>query len=448
MITTINVPLASALYKLSQSYIPESVKDRIRLILDSNFNLLDGIFIQRSVKQLLFEGYPDLIMSLSAIYDKNALKKRGRFSWMASSNDTNLDHFTVHTGRPELKAINTIFRFNGDQSLPYWSSKECNSLDDVLASSEFVRPVLKDRIKRLRFLDTTACRVMNWTMIRDDFKDTVEKWDIEVKSFGLDDSNFKNSYDEPLNECYDTRMPNPLGYLTEDGHGIPSGALDISMCHGNSPILLSKPHFLNGDDYYFKTIDGLNPSNNSHNSYCNIEPKTGIMVRKVVNTQLNVLLVNNYNDKKYGSAPGPNNMRLKIDRVPNIIYPVYWISVGSKIPHKPAKSLWMLTEATWIIGYSFGGFFGIIGIFVLPSLAAWFFYKVTFIQMSQFLNCLMIKSFASSKNRKREYFSYEIQRIKCDLDSDDDPDGIERRKKIWMIDTSLIDSSWTIRTDL
>ena len=65
----------------------------------------------------------------------------------------------------------------------------------------------------------------------------------------------------PENQCYCHQKP-----------CLPSGLLDISGCEPDSPIYLSWPHFLHGDPYLRKLVQGLAPDEQAHSFILDVLP--------------------------------------------------------------------------------------------------------------------------------------------------------------------------------
>lgn len=90
-------------------------------------------------------------------------------------------------------------------------------------------------------------------------------------------NNFANSKDNPENACY----------CTEDGCP-PSGMHNMSTCAHNTPIHISYPHFYGGiDDKIRKIYNNLNPNQSLHESYFDIDVKSGEILRSVQRFQIN-----------------------------------------------------------------------------------------------------------------------------------------------------------------
>src|SRR5205085_11866867 len=57
------------------------------------------------------------------------------------------------------------------------------------------------------------------------------------------------------------------------------GILDISTCKKGAPIVLSSPHFYNGDLSLFQQVYGLKPEKRFHETFLEIEPVSMFICR-------------------------------------------------------------------------------------------------------------------------------------------------------------------------
>ena len=67
-----------------------------------------------------------------------------------------------------------------------------------------------------------------------------------------------------------------------------TGLIDVSACHSDAPIFFSGPHFFQGSDSLADGIQGLRPNQSLHESFVDVEPMTGILLRVAVRLQVNV----------------------------------------------------------------------------------------------------------------------------------------------------------------
>ena len=59
-------------------------------------------------------------------------------------------------------------------------------------------------------------------------------------------------------------------------HDCYDGMIHVESCFGGAPIIMSAPHFYNGDPYLANAVDGLKPIKELHDTVLDIEPTLGI----------------------------------------------------------------------------------------------------------------------------------------------------------------------------
>uniref|UniRef100_T1IJJ6 Scavenger receptor class B member 1 n=1 Tax=Strigamia maritima TaxID=126957 RepID=T1IJJ6_STRMM len=210
-------------------------------------------FVTKTVDELLFKGYKDnLIMYLESQSGKKILPN-GTFGFFYERNDT-YDDYSVSTGKKDLKSYLEIHKWNNKSSLGWWNSKYCNMINGTDGAG--FSPFLKQNKKIYMFIDE-LCR-----SIYLDYEKIHYKSGIKIHRYVLSPSLFKSPDIKPENKCYCNKTKKCLK----------SGAFDISPCHKGTPVVLSLPHFYQGDDSYNNAVIGLNRSENRHRSILDLEP--------------------------------------------------------------------------------------------------------------------------------------------------------------------------------
>ena len=70
---------------------------------------------------------------------------------------------------------------------------------------------------------------------------------------------------------------------------LPTGLLSVIPCTPfDAPIIISQPHFLNGNKSLQKMILGLYPDEENHDTFVSVEPYTGILLQASERIQYNV----------------------------------------------------------------------------------------------------------------------------------------------------------------
>uniref|UniRef100_A0A5K1VA80 Platelet glycoprotein 4 n=1 Tax=Sus scrofa TaxID=9823 RepID=A0A5K1VA80_PIG len=141
---------------------------------------------------------------------------------------------------------------------------------------------------------------------------------IPVYRFILPSMTFASPLQNPENRCFCTEKiisKNCTLY----------GVLDISKCKEGKPVYISLPHFLHASPEIAKTIEGLNPNQEEHSTYLDVEPITGFTLRFAQRLQINLLV------KPARIIEALKNLKQ------NYIVPVLWLNETGTISDEKAE---------------------------------------------------------------------------------------------------------------
>ncbi|XP_077518851.1 scavenger receptor class B member 1-like [Amblyomma americanum] len=291
LVTTVNVPYVATLHLLSnQNVFLRALGNRLLSSLEQR------PFLTRSVRELSFEGYPDVLMMMAAVVGKghnarggkadvasvlrtghrtlvDVMKSQpvgaaGRFAYMAGRNDTFHERLTMFTGEGNISRINYLDSVDGKRRLNIWADELC---DQVRGSFGNVRPPLSTSNSETVFIPDLK-RTFDLHHVADS-----KVGSLKTRRFAVTRDLFDKK--SPENACYNAAR----NYL-------PSGVSDFGPLQDGVPIVLSLPHFLYGSSALFTGVDGLHPEKEQHLFYIDSEPTTGASVSGRVRLQLNVLL--------------------------------------------------------------------------------------------------------------------------------------------------------------
>jgi lysosome membrane protein 2 len=145
------------------------------------------------------------------------------------------------------------------------------------------------------------------------FVDSGEKIDYPnlngVRRYKLDSSELKNQESVPDNGIY---------YMTG-----PDGFLNMAPSFFGAPIWISQPHFLGADTSRYSYLS-FSPNAQKHESYIDIEPLSGLVVRAAIRWQWNVLL----KKQDFFTEPYYSNLFSSRDE---LMLPVFWIEENIEI---------------------------------------------------------------------------------------------------------------------
>lgn len=234
-------------------------------------------------------------------------KKNG--TWDEKSDGT----MTVSTGADgNFTNIGKVLKWNGKPTLNFWKST-CNNLKGT--DGQFFHP----NIKKGEELDIFAPDLCRSLAIK--YQRTVSLRSIELYRFGIASSFFEPIDSSEKTSCYCMKKGTAKQRFCKL-----RGITDASSCR-NKPIVLSTPHFFNGDPQLLSGVDGLNPSAVDHDTFIDVEPMTGAVMRVRRRLQLNVemtpveVLSDSLNIKKSG-----------------IIHPFVWLDQSITIPDHLAEA--------------------------------------------------------------------------------------------------------------
>ncbi|GBM52552.1 Scavenger receptor class B member 1, partial [Araneus ventricosus] len=313
IITTLNGPLIIAAEVLKKYNIWE------RIVASGILGLAgEHVIIQKSVKELVYEGYPDPIMKVARFVLPDIPYQDGRFSWLYGKNATNDGLFTVFTGETDPQMTNIINRWNGQDKVTFWKNDSCNM---IKGTSVETGPPQPDVPESYTFFQSIFCRSLTFNYTED-----VSHYGVLTKRFKPTRNVFANGTENPDNYCFDIKER-------------PSGVSDIKNCQFGAPALISWPHFYMADPLYLKDINGLQPNEADHGSHLDADPITGISLDVQVRFQINLEL---------------SRVRglVQFDDIPEGIFPVFWAGLEIQITDDWAHFLKGQINNPKIIAYS------------------------------------------------------------------------------------------------
>ncbi|XP_029901845.1 platelet glycoprotein 4 [Myripristis murdjan] len=286
-VTSLNLAVAGA-----YSLVPKGLHSLLEgLIRSSNSSL----FQRRTIKEILW-GYPDPILKRTV----------GVF---VPYNGTYDGYYNVYTGKDDISKVGLIDRWQGERTVDYWNNTYCDMINGTDASSF---PPFLDKKKPLYFFSSDICRSVSAT-----FEKSKDLKGIEVYRYVLPTLTLASPKENPDNQCFCT---DPV--VTKDC--ALAGVLDVSSCRDGAPIYISLPHFLHGSAYLIEDVLGLNPSEEHHATYLDVEPTTGFTLGFAKRLQVNMMY-------------GPSNVITVLKKVKDYtIFPVVWLNETAVVDDKTA----------------------------------------------------------------------------------------------------------------
>lgn len=148
VITTVNAPLISALNFIQRA--PQPLRTWISITLDT---ISEGIFIRRSIKQLTFYGYPDILVSIGTLIDPRTPNTDGRFAYLAQKNNTAEVEYTLFSGIANQTKLGLIEKVEGRNYISKWKDYPCRSLKETYTGQMMYSPLESSRLDVQMFND-------------------------------------------------------------------------------------------------------------------------------------------------------------------------------------------------------------------------------------------------------------------------------------------------------
>jgi len=362
-ITTINVPVVgSAEFVRGDFFMEWGMSDMLSTIQAT-------IFVRRTIAELLFDGYDDVVMDIGSSFNKkedeygdqdmygfgededdednfgfsdedsdgfgfdeeyndesSEAKKEGdakqngkesekipmdKFGWFYKRNGTSWSDgdLLMETGTADVNQLGKIVSWNNQDRTEAYQGR-CG---DVHGSADgLFPPGISKTSDIIAIFSTDLCRSLQ-------FKKTgeLDHLGIPAIKFQLLEESFANGTVYPENSCF--------------GNNLRTGVQNVTQCKVKSPAFVSRPHFHLADPYYAEQFQyGVHSDPNLHESFFWLEAKSSIPIKVEMRLQLNILLQ---------SVPG---MEYLFKDLQQVMFPVMWFDSVAAVPEDMAGSLRLL----------------------------------------------------------------------------------------------------------
>lgn len=320
LITLPNVPAFSAVFKATEKKLEEeSAADPVSVI--SEYLTNESLYLTHTAQDWLFKGFKlpflDALNEDGVVFDDQPPDNKFGFYFKKNGTwDERADGvMTISTGVDgNFSNIGKVVKWNKKSEVSYWRGKSCNTIRGT--DGQFFHPFVQKEDK-LDIFAPDLCRTLTIEFIK-----TTYIRSIELYRFGISSSFFKPIDFNDDTKCYCVkRSPQAKKKFCHL-----SGVVDVSSCR-KSPIVLSTPHFYNGDPLLRQAVEGLNPSAAAHDTFIDIEPMTGAVLRVRRRLQVNAEL--------FPSEAFNASMVLK----DSLIHPWIWIDQSIVVPDELAQKL-------------------------------------------------------------------------------------------------------------
>uniref|UniRef100_A0A8C9HR72 Scavenger receptor class B member 2 n=1 Tax=Piliocolobus tephrosceles TaxID=591936 RepID=A0A8C9HR72_9PRIM len=143
------------------------------------------------------------------------------------------------------------------------------------------------------------------------------------------------------------------GFCIPEGNCLGSGVLNVSICKNGAPIIMSFPHFYQADERFVSAIEGMHPNKEDHETFVDINPLTGIILKAAKRFQINIYV------KKLDDFVETGDIR-------TMVFPVMYLNESVLIDKETASRLKSVINTTLIITnipyiiMALGVFFGLV----------------------------------------------------------------------------------------
>ncbi|XP_036384450.1 lysosome membrane protein 2c [Megalops cyprinoides] len=298
LIRTINIPAVTVMEKFKGHPV---ISGLISAYMRSQ-NV--GLFVTRTIGELLW-GYEDELLKALAKFVPDLDYHFGLFYKMNASND---GEYVFFTGQQNYKDFARVFEWQGQRSLSWWSTDECNMINGTNAAA--FHPIIT-KGETLYMFSSDLCRSL------------YARYEKDILVRGIPAYRFV-----PPSEVFANLSVNPAnaGFCVPAGNCLGSGLLNVSVCKQDAPIIMSSPHFYQADEKYVEDIIGMKPRKESHETVLDINPLTGILMRAAKRLQVNVFV------EKIPIFSQTGNVK-------TLVFPVMYLNESVVVDEDSAKKL-------------------------------------------------------------------------------------------------------------
>ena len=139
---------------------------------------------------------------------------------------------------------------------------------------------------------------------------------------------FSSKINNETESEYFCDLKNPVGAHVD-------GTMEVSECiDGNPPLIISHPHFMEGDSQLFEHFEGISPNRSLHNSYAYLHPRMSVPLYGISRMQINLKVT---------------KMNRHYEKFDGLILPLAWLETSTD--SFPAKFNFLLFLSTIVVDY-------------------------------------------------------------------------------------------------
>lgn len=323
-------------------YMIRHMNPVVQIIVDTLVRSVEPMFVTKTVSQLMFEGYEDELLNITAKLNVSDFKVPfDKFGWFYPRNNspTYDGVFNMHTGTDDIHLLGIMDEWNYEEYPPYYDG-QCARITG--STGELFPPM--ENLGGIGLFAPEICSSLS--LVKSEKSES--RYGLEGYKFYGGDSVFDNGTKYPEGRCFcaKSQLIGINNISTNVEECVPSGVRSISKCRFGAPAFISFPHFYQADPSYLLNITGLNPRQNLHEFYIIIEPHSGIPLDVKARMQINLLL-------------RPYEKSKLFKDVPKVMVPILWFTQSVDLTPDLADLAKLLVKLP-AIGLSI--FFGLAGI--------------------------------------------------------------------------------------
>merc|ERR1711970_519092 len=120
--------------------------------------------------------------------------------------------------------------------------------------------------------------------------------------------------------------------------------IEVTKCMQGLPIVLSTPHFYQGDGKELNNFIGLKPNKTLHETYLDLQPLAGVPYAAHKRIQINLPMM-----------PFPETGLVSFQNLRKMIHPIFWADECAEMDDASVNTLKGMIKTPYTIVYGVGG---------------------------------------------------------------------------------------------
>ncbi|XP_035712600.1 lysosome membrane protein 2 [Folsomia candida] len=291
VITVINIPFLGMVHRAAK----QSAFSRSMML---EFLADEQVFVQKTIDEMLFKGYYVDFMEDFAKFIGYKLLPNDTFGLYYGKNGSDQGVFEVYSGIKDTSKFGVIASWNGSPEMPWWEPDSCKKISGTDGA---IFPPFVTTDRKLNMFSSDLCRSLRLIYEKESEVGGVPSYKFIVDPEVLEDPVFNRD-----NMCYCTQPGSRFENCPKQG------AYQINACRKETPLLVSLPHFLDGSSEYLNKTEGLHPDRSLHETFIELEPTSGLLLKAAKRIQVNMEL-------------RPFKFIKQFKKVPSMLFPLVWV---------------------------------------------------------------------------------------------------------------------------